>query len=114
MKPIACDLTNLDATARAREIVLLDRFRNIFTSPAWSDGEWTVQLPADPATLSELGEFLALERLCCPFLRFHLTVDDADRARLGIAGPEGSREFIERTFLGDDSGQQGSGQLSAG
>jgi hypothetical protein len=94
--PIACNLSNLDDAARSREQELLVRFRTILTEATRSGDHYRFTLPSDRATLADLGEFMALERLCCPFLRFQLSVDASDRATLEIDGPEGTGEFLER------------------
>lgn len=99
MIPIACDLTKLDDDARAREGELLDRFRLLFTAPTMREDGWEMELPADAAIIAELEELIALERLCCPFLDFHLSAEPGRPARLRIGGPEGAREFIATTFL---------------
>lgn len=96
--PIACDLTALDPEERQIEQRLLHHFRSMFTNVVWNGSEHHVSVPADRATLSRLGEFLALERRCCPFVRFALMVDSSESASLTITGPPGSREFIEQTF----------------
>ena len=99
MIPIACDLTKLTAADRAREAELLDRFRLIFSSPTMSDEGWEMEISDDESVLAELRELIRLERLCCPFLDFHLSIEPGRPARLRIGGPEGAREFIATTFL---------------
>ena len=110
---IACDLTALDAVARRREQELLRRFPELVVAATPIEYGYDIELPSDTATMSEVGEFLALERRCCPFLRFQLTVDRADRARLRIDGPEGTREFIEATFLALRKAEPGHATTSA-
>ncbi len=42
-----------------------------------------------------LGEFIQLERQCCPFLRFQLTVEPGGGPIwLELTGPPGTREFL--------------------
>lgn len=54
----------------------------------------------DAAELEEVARFVALERLCCPFLSFGIEVKEGeDRLRLRIHGPPGSREVIESEIL---------------
>lgn len=95
---IACDLHALTDAERNREQILLQTFRSLLGNGTWSGSDVRFELPADAGTLSQLGEFLAYERRCCPFLRFQLAVDSADAATLTISGPEGTRAFIESTF----------------
>ena len=97
--PIACDLTKLSGEQREREQALLARFR--MTARRKGSGEnLEFSLPADPHTLAEMGEFLGLERLCCPFLTFDLRIDAAGEARLTISGPPGASEFVTSEFGG--------------
>lgn len=98
-QPIACDLTRLDETGRRREGELLRRFRGIFSDATWTGAGYRFAVPSDPATLAELGELLALERLCCPFLRWELSVTAEERAHLHVSGPGDAREFLEKTFI---------------
>ena len=97
--PIACDLTKLSPEQREREQALLARFRKTARSRSVGDN-LEFSLPADPHTLAELGEFLGLERLCCPFLTFDLRIDAAGEARLTISAPQGAKEFITTEFGG--------------
>ncbi len=93
-RPIACDLSKLDDTARRREQQLLARFRSVLVLMSETESGFKFSLPADPETLSDLGEFLALERLCCPFLSFQLQVSAEEQADLEISGPPGAKEFL--------------------
>jgi hypothetical protein len=49
-------------------------------------------------SLTETAEWLAMERLCCPFLTFHLEISERPGYRLTITGPEGTAEFIQAEF----------------
>lgn len=45
--------------------------------------------------LPELSEVIELERKCCPFLRFVLTVEPAGGPlRLELSGAAGTKEFL--------------------
>src|SRR5689334_16410875 len=49
----------------------------------------------DPGLLSEIAEFINLERLCCPF--FHFTLDlapDGGPLTLSISGAAGVKAFL--------------------
>jgi hypothetical protein len=96
---IACDLQALSDTERKREQILLEMFRSLLVDGTWSGNEVTFKLPADAVTLSQLGEFIAYERRCCPFLEWRLAVDATERASLSISDPEGTRAFVEATFV---------------
>ena len=51
------------------------------------------------ANLQELVQIVDLERSCCKFLRFIITVEPADGpVRLEVSGPEGTKEFLASLF----------------
>ena len=95
---IACRLDALTPEEREREQELLLWFRSLAVEGVWTGAEHRIDVPADITTLSLLGKFFALERLCCPFLRFGLQVSAKETAQLTIAGPEGARRFVETTI----------------
>jgi hypothetical protein len=78
---IACDFEALSCAQRTREQALLAEFRRIFRDAQETDQGYRVVIPDDPLVLSRLGELVALERLCCPFLAFDLSIP-----RLSAAG----------------------------
>jgi hypothetical protein len=96
--PIACNLSNLNSDQRRREQALLAKFRRqLIRDSEAEDGIW-FSLAAHPEELAELGEFLGLERLCCPFLTFRLEVTQEESCRLLISGPPGAKEFVLMEF----------------
>lgn len=106
--PIACDLGALSFEQRVREQALLQEFKPLFREAQETDRGYSVAVPADPPVLSRLGEFLALERLCCPFLTFQLSVPaDHGLMILQIDGPPGAKAFLRNEFLGHKT--QGAG-----
>ncbi len=100
--PIACDLSRLNDEQRRREQELLRRFRKHWILEAKTDDGVWISLGASPGELADLGELLGLERLCCPFLEFHLEVTREERCRLHIAGPPGSVDFVLMEFTESD------------
>jgi hypothetical protein len=99
---IACDLGALSSKEREREQVLLGQFRALCGRPEETETGFRFVLPMGPEPLSQLGEFLALERLCCPFLNFDLTVP-AGRGpvTLHVRGGPGVKPFIRSVFFGE-------------
>ena len=49
------------------------------------------------AALSDVGEWIAAERKCCPFFRFRLDVSE-EGEWLSIQGVDGVKQFIEAEF----------------
>lgn len=98
--PIACDLGALSSEQRAREKALLSEFRVVFQDPRETDGGFMVVIPDDPELLSRLAEFLSLERVCCPFLTFDLSIPAERRpVTLHIHGQPGVKSFLRSAFF---------------
>lgn len=97
--PFACEISKLDREARFREQALLAWFRDTYIEATWTGSEYRFSIAADQQSLGDLGDFLALERLCCPFLTFRLEVARGDEAILMITGRTGVQEFIDATFV---------------
>lgn len=62
-------------------------------------GGYIYRFPLDSLILKNLTEFIDLERKCCPFLSFTITVGAGeDFVSLDLAGPENLREVIKSLF----------------
>jgi hypothetical protein len=91
--PVACTLTEPELAAR-RAGVLGDVRRSALEARWVADGV-QLRFAAEPATLSLLATFVDLERRCCAFLRFQLTVEPGGGpVWLTLTGPPGAREFL--------------------
>jgi protein-tyrosine-phosphatase len=98
--PFACDLTRLSALQREREKSLLAQFRALALRAEESETGWRFFVPATQEALGAVGELLALERLCCPFLRFALEVGPGELAAVHIHGHEGVKAFVAAELMG--------------
>jgi len=96
--PIACDLSKLTKEQHLRERELLARFRKTASVLKQETDALEFSWPGDPESLAELGEFVGLERLCCPFLTFELRVSK-DAAVLRVSGLPGSGAVLTAEFL---------------
>lgn len=96
--PIACDISKLDTTARAREQELLAWFRSEHRRATWTGDAYRFTFDAGGTTRAALDEFIALERLCCPFLTMTVEARAVDTI-VNMSGREGVRAFIEATFV---------------
>jgi hypothetical protein len=57
---------------------------------------YAFRFPADQATILLVSEFIARERLCCPFFRFELIAEQEDGPLwLRLRGREGVKELIK-------------------
>jgi hypothetical protein len=92
--PITCDLNALTSEERGRrKIVLSSVTRTIIGRDELANG---FQLRFDAARLdvAALGEWIALERRCCPFLHFRLDIEPAGKTVLALTGGPGVKEFL--------------------
>ena len=97
--PIACTLTQEELAARRNELLqgLLSRAdskQGIAGGFRWTFGE-TKEL------LHEVARVIDAERICCPFLRFRLTLEpDGGPLILEVSGPQGTEKFLESMLSG--------------
>ncbi len=92
--PLACNLTAPELAARLIELGAVLRGRAAEVAPL-ADG-YAFRYAADDAPLAELARLIDLERRCCPFLRFQLTVEPGGGpVSLALTGPNGTREMLE-------------------
>ncbi len=99
--PIACDMSAIEPGLRAAHVATGGRvFRAAGEIRELPDG-YAFRLAGDAETLSKVAEFIALERLCCPFLGFALEVEpEGGPAWLRLTGREGVKAFIREEVGG--------------
>jgi len=57
--------------------------------------------PNESEFITQIAEFIANERLCCPFLDFTLKVaSDKEPVSFILTGPSGTQEFLRAEFGG--------------
>jgi hypothetical protein len=93
--PIACDMSAIEPGLRAAHIATGGRvFRAAVEIRELPNG-YAFRLTGDAEMLSKIAEFIALERLCCPFLGFALEVEpEGGLVWLRLTGREGVKAFI--------------------
>ena len=92
--PIACELTPKEMEER-RQGLLPGLLAHAQERIALADGfRW--RFVAGSELLAAVVQAIDLERRCCRFLRFELTVEpDAGPVWLEVTGPKGTAEFLE-------------------
>lgn len=93
--PLACNMLALDAEGRKRHKVVSERMRAAVKEVQDLPDGYAFRFPAEESTILLVSEFIARERLCCPFFRFELIAEQEDGPLwLRLRGREGVKEFI--------------------
>src|SRR5947209_1315569 len=96
--PIACNLKGFTPDER-HSLEKLGRtlFSSVEERRSLSDG-YSYRIDTSKVPLASIGEWIAYERRCCPFLRFRLDVGEDTAVWLSLTGRAGVKEFIESEF----------------
>ena len=95
--PIACSLTDSELQERRRGV--LQKVRSAVVEVRELEDGYAYSFPSGGERLSELAQLVDLERQCCPFMRFCVTVEsDNGPIWLEMTGPEGTKEFLATIF----------------
>ena len=99
--PFACVMQAIEPGRRRQHIattrLLFSAVKSIRELP---DG-YAFHLPDESDTLLKAAEFIALERLCCPFFGFALEVEpEGGPVWLRLTGREGVKPFIRAEIGG--------------
>ena len=98
--PIACNPAALTAEQRERQRALLDQLRADVKEIRELDDGYAFAHTPDRAVLLAIAEFVANERLCCPFFEFGITVErDGGPVWLRITG-EGEAKRVLAAEMG--------------
>jgi hypothetical protein len=94
--PVACDWAALTAEQQERQRVLYRQLRaDVKEVRELSDG-YAFRHSTDRTVLLAIAEFVANERLCCPFLEFGITSERAGGpVWLRMTGDEEAKRFLE-------------------
>ena len=91
--PVACTLTNAEFQRRRSSV--LEKLRRSVIERRELEHGYVYSLRSEGLSLPELASIIELERQCCPFLRFTLTIEpDGGPVWLELTGPAGTKEFL--------------------
>jgi hypothetical protein len=94
--PLACDMSALTAEQRERQRVLSRRLREDALEIGELEDGYAFAHSPDGEALAAMAEFVANERLCCPFFGFAITVGrDGGPAWLRITGEGEAKHVLE-------------------
>lgn len=86
---------------------MLEKFRGAVVEVKEMPEGYAFSLPSDGGWLLEVANLVDVERQCCPFLRFRITVEaGGGPIRLELSGPEGAKEFL-RAMLDEGPAEVG-------
>jgi hypothetical protein len=93
--PIACNLGALTPAQLWRKEELGSRlWASVQETKELPDG-YAFRLPADSGSLQTAGEWVGLERVCCPFFSFGVEAErEGGPVWLRLTGREGVKQFI--------------------
>lgn len=98
--PLACNLFGLTEQQRKRQQELREQlFEGDLKVRELPDG-YAIGLPATTTNILAAAEFVTLERLCCPFFRFELSVGgNTEPLWLRLTGENGVKEFLKSELM---------------
>jgi len=96
--PLACNMNVFTAAQREQHIQTTRQLFQTVQNIQEAENGFEFTLP-NGSDLIKISEFIANERLCCPFLQFTLTiVPDPKPITLLLTGPIGTQEFLREEF----------------
>ena len=99
-KPLfACNLLALDKEARKRHSEVAKQVQASNKEIRELSDGYEFRFSSDQPTILLVSEFVARERLCCPFFTFEMVIEpEAGPLWLRLKGPDGVKEFIRIEF----------------
>jgi hypothetical protein len=97
--PLACDLDAISASERPR----YNELRKMLAASAAGKRELpdgiAVQISTERMALTQIAEWISLERKCCPFFEFKIEVaPESGPVWLSLTGRTGVKEFLSQAF----------------
>jgi hypothetical protein len=97
--PFACNLGALSAAERKHHTELSAKLLGAVVNRKPTADGYAFRLDRTRISLSEVGEWIAMEQKCCPFFDFRLELGrENGPLTLSLGGREGVRKFIEAEF----------------
>ena len=94
--PFVCNMSALDAEGRRRHKVVMDQMKAATKEVKELSDGYTFRFQAEQSTILLVSEFVARERLCCPFLAFEIIAErEGGPLWLYLRGREGVKDFIK-------------------
>ena len=98
---LVCNMDVFTAAEREAHILTTTRLMESIQSVQERENGYELNFSNETEFISKIAEFIAKERLCCPFLKFTLKVSSEDEPiTLTLTGPIGTQEFLRVEFNG--------------
>jgi len=96
---IACNTKAISAAERPRYNDLVGKLRRSIRYRRELPDGYTFRLNEQSIGLTDLTEWIRMERVCCPFLVFQIEVSGSNQnVQLTLRGPSGTKAIIESAF----------------
>jgi len=93
--PIACQLNVFSPEERQRYQTVRKRIEAAVIRIVEVENGYVFHLPDDDAMLATVAEWIALERRCCPFFEFTVSVGGSDPSiRVALTGSPEVKQFL--------------------
>lgn len=97
--PLACTLDMFTREQREDHIRVTTKLVNAMQNVREIQNGYEFVFPNETQVITGIAEFIANERLCCPFLEFGLNVKSNEPSLwLSLRGPVGTQEFPRAAF----------------
>lgn len=99
--PIACDMSVLSPAQREKHLATSrELFARVRAIEEVADG-YEFRFDDEANVIEKVAEFVAIEKLCCPFLNFAITVEaEGGPVALRLTGREGVKAFVHEEISG--------------
>ena len=98
--PIACDFNAIAPSERDQHTATAHQIFAAVQEVAELDDGYSFRLPAETQILRAVTDFIANERLCCPFFQFEVVVEPQSAALwLRLRGAEDVKAFVRSDVM---------------
>ena len=99
--PLVCNMGVFTPAQRDSHIENTTQLMQAVQSIQEVENGYQFTFPSETELITKVAEFIANERLCCPFLEFTLNVNaNSEPISLSLAGPTGTQEFLRLELSG--------------
>jgi hypothetical protein len=94
--PIACNASPFTPEERRRWQDATARWKDVVQEIRELPDGYALRIPSDARSIAAAAEWITLDRVCCPFLRYGLVIEEeGGPAWLQLTGRAGTKEFLQ-------------------